>query len=249
MKHYNKTHCNPDVTEYVGEVVVLKEKSNNGIILDPDTQLFYVTHLAPDDSKNKKPPICGYHLKNNYEAKIEQNRIYGAVDEYKLPDWAVDKLNALVPRYQIENIELFESGKPLFFASANNYRIMAEFNEHLLLVQLTPQQKVHFSTCKMASDNMASSWWSFGTDLENAKSRFAAASGLVSWMLLLKERDRPVIAKACSLLLENGGNLTEFEKSVAKHLLELHENWFCEGKLESVEDETSDLEKDSTSEN
>lgn len=241
MDHFSKKHCDLSKKDWLNQVVVMKEHPLEGFTLKPEEQLVFMTHQSQDDSPNAKPLYCGFRLRSNYSQSFDKSQIYGVLAEEHQPDWVKNRLNSMPNPSDIPNYDLFAKARPVPFHDANHSKVLAEFENTFLIARLTPKGRVTFATCKLDENNQAGGWWSF-EDLESAKEKFATYSRLIPWQNVIKDSQRPVVSKACLLMLEHSKYFSQFDLSVAKKLENLHRDRSDE--VEVIGEEEYGLEED-----
>lgn len=220
MEHFTKDHCDPEKKDFMNQIIVLKEKIYDGYTLDQKDQLILVTHESLPTETNGEPPICGFRLSNHFTTGYNSNQIYGVLAEEYLPEWVKEKLDSLPKPDEIEHYEMFQQGKPMPFPSVDHARLLAEFNETFLIAEQNPSGRISFATCKLDEKKEPCGWWGY-ENFEEAKEGFATYSNLIPWQKMLSEEQRPVVSRACKMLMEVDQKLSATDFKIAKTL----ENW------------------------
>lgn len=108
LTQYNKEHCDPDMTEYVGQILIMKPETMCEEFQNTQYQLWLATHGTGcfSWSEPMSDTIHAVCLTDNDYGAFSRVDFYGVANEDILPPWALEKREHLLnPPEETEELD------------------------------------------------------------------------------------------------------------------------------------------------
>ncbi|MFI3249741.1 MAG: DUF3849 domain-containing protein [Eubacteriales bacterium] len=127
------------------------------------------------DGNAESQEIKVRNLKTGLEMMVDRTMILGVVED--LSEKTIKKLAKLFPS-SIRDEEIFEQGQPLSGKENQNYRLLSQKNDTVLVAERTRNNEIHFCTFELIGVDLSNKH-DFGGDWESAKNDFGVRSGMI----------------------------------------------------------------------
>lgn len=215
MELLEQNHCHPkeELGDCVGKVLALDSNLLLPQAKHLESQLWLATH--------GKGCYEGYHdttihvtsLFDQTETYFMREQFLGEVKEEVLPTYAKNMRDLLRPLCHDEAFYLRARAIP--FDTYQESRILSQYENTVLTVNLTPEKEVTFSVYNYDEEKeILDSGIGYGVNLELAKGDFAVRSGLVQEDLLLNQGQKNLLMRSLDYALEEGMELDYDEEDI-----------------------------------
>lgn len=248
MELLNQDHCHPkeELGDCVGKVLAL-----DGNLMLPDkqhlaNQFWIATHGKGCYEGYQDTKIYVTSLYTKDEAYFDRSQFLGEVKEGFLPKLVRENRDKLLPYCHDE--AFFLKAKPFPFEVHMQSRIHSQFNDTVLMVNLTEEKEVTFNICTIDEENeYIHENFAYGHDIDLAKREFVIRSGLVSEDLLLKREEKRLLMNCLDFAVDEGLELDYTELDLAEEMLDRYRNeidWETVDEVNFNEDFEEDFEED-----
>lgn len=199
---YDKSYCRPIPSDRTLNGLVLT--LNHEALVEEDSipqNLLYMcvdSEIDPPDYEEVPVQVISLYDGEQYSWNIED--FVGVLLEEHLPDWACS-VKETMPKPMTTQEKLFEKGRIPEFNLSSDCRILAEYN-NILLMARKKDRNIDYITYALDYDKNGVNTGKYTDFLEEASLDFAIRSGLVSSSYIFTKEEKLALGDACQYALD-----------------------------------------------